>query len=79
MQRSYIYLGVIAILALVAYLYNQGTLEGFVAPYYTPWWRNYYKGPKYLYKQNPYYYSSLYWWPYYGRPYFNQYWNAYLA
>ena len=54
-------------------------LEEGLAPYYRPWYYNYYRFPHYNYGRNygPYYRSKFYYWPYYGKPYYRNYWNSY--
>lgn len=69
---------IVGAVALIAYyLYNSGAIEGFVAPYFIPWWREYNRSPLYSYAGKPYYDSSWYWWPHYGQRYFDNYWRAY--
>ena len=70
-------LAILAVLAGLWYL-TRNIKEGFEAPYYSPWWRRYYRGPEYLFKgKYPYYNSRWYWWPHYGKNYYRNYWRNY--
>lgn len=66
------------IICLIYYFYDIQTEEGFIAPYFIPWWREYNRSPLYEYKERPYWDTYHYWWPHYGRRYFNNYWAAYV-
>ncbi len=66
-------------IAMIVFL-SKKVKEGFLryAPYFNPWYRRYSGYSPYYYGRGyPYYRSSYYWWPYYGRSYSRGYGRSY--
>jgi len=61
-MNNYIFIGFLSIIIIASCL-RSDDVEGF-APYFTPWWREYYKEDPYKHPPNelPYWNGSWYWW-----------------